>query len=67
MVMSLNLTAWGLGVSTAPQIGGLLWRAGGFPAITWFMLAMGLLALATAYIFLARPAVASPQPASRAA
>jgi DHA1 family inner membrane transport protein len=63
MVMSLNLVTWGIGVTLSPLLAGLLWRSGGFQAVTYYMAAMGLAALSISYFFMARPASTSLQPA----
>jgi len=64
MVVSLNMAAWGLGVTAAPLLASLLWRAGGFPAVALTMSGMGAIALAVAYFFVISPSAAALQPAA---
>jgi predicted MFS family arabinose efflux permease len=56
MVVSLYMLAWGIGVTIAPQVAGLLWRVGGFPAVALSMMAVGLAAWLVGYFFVVSPA-----------
>jgi predicted MFS family arabinose efflux permease len=64
MVVSLYMLAWGLGVTVAPPLAGLLWRAGGFQAVVLSMTGVGLLAWLVGYFFVVSPAASTLQPAA---
>ena len=63
-MMSFYLLSWGVAITTAPLVGGLLWALGGFAALVLGMSLAGGLAFLLALRWLPRTVGAAPgQPA----